>query len=177
MQRLIKLLVLSFLIQMVFTPNELWAQIKDIDKGEAYAAPGMMVKLRRTVITDTAAKPKPASVLSSIILKRFWITADTTKTEAYNAFIRELYSHIKYPPSSLKNQVEGAVFLRFVVGADELVKNVVLENKSLVWVGDATTEAKDALAEEAMRAAKTLRFEPTDKPTDEVAVPVQFTIQ
>lgn len=161
---------------MAFIPDELRAQASS-SNSDVYAAPGMMVKVRRTVLTDTTSRPKPKPVLSSVILKRFWTAADTFKPTEYDAFIRELYSHIKYPSSSLRDQVEGTILLRLTVSNDGTVKDVAPEKKELVWVGEASSKAKDALGEEAMRVARTLRFEPGSIVSDNVIVPVKFTIQ
>ena len=177
MNYLVTIAILLFFVCSVVMPVELRAQERGVGEGDVYAAPGMMVKVRRTVLIDTTAKPKPKPVLSSIILKRFWNNADIFKQAEYDAFIRELYSHIKYPSSSLRDQVEGTILLQLTVSNDGTVKDVALKKKELVWVGEASSKAKDALGEEAMRIARTLRFEPGSIASDNVTVPVKFTIQ
>ncbi|RZK36590.1 MAG: hypothetical protein EOO61_10145 [Hymenobacter sp.] len=168
-----------FFAYLVVMPSELRAQVKTASEGSVYAAPGMMVKIGRPAIY-TVPKPTSIPIISPVILPRFWSKTDSTRKAEYAIFIQELYRQIKYPVSSLREQVEGIVYLNFRVNAAGQIDGVTLKKSNLVlsgWSGEATNVAKDALVVEAMRVVKTLRFPPSTSPTDTVTVPVSYRIQ
>jgi TonB family protein len=112
---------------------------------------------------------------SSILNNLKYVTPDTLAefpggSAAYSDFIRK---NLKYPGSALENNIQGRVYVRFIVCTDGSVCNIAID--------EAKSAADNALRKEALRVvSKTPKWKPAKIKDKEVmcyyTLPINFKL-
>lgn len=144
-----------------------------------YAAPGMSVKVQRTIPPATkTTRPKPPII--SPVFARYWHQADSQQIVNKQVCMLFASRQSRFPATSLSAGVGGQVKALLTVLPDGKVSNVKIISRVMdsnpAWPTKSTSDGAD-LDAEVVRVMSQLRFEPTPKASDTITVWQRFHIE